>query len=298
MFKRTAITALLLALSIHGIGCDGQPKADTDGAPSSVYIGPYDKPGFVTSLEDGRLWVFAIGSDELADYQAGNELAKHVTKIGVGPGGMTVKAPDTQTLNQYMASKRGFVTKIVDGNIWVFQPGSEELADFEEAGELAKHTTLVKKGPMGMTVKAPDKATAVAYITAKPGFVTMMTEEERLWVFRADSEELADYKQAGELAKHVIRPGAGPMGMTIKAPDTETLLAYAAAAPGFVSVVIQEADSPRVWVFRPGSDELAQFKSGGELAKHVTKVKAGPLGMTVKAPDPETANAYLRIVQK
>lgn len=60
----------------------------------------------------------------------------------------------------------------------------------------------------------------------KPGFVTLFDKHGRLWVFRADSKELAEYRQKGELAKHVVRPRSGPDGLTLKAPDAETLDAY------------------------------------------------------------------------
>lgn len=60
----------------------------------------------------------------------------------------------------------------------------------------------------------------------KPGFVTCFDKHGRLWVFRADSKELAEFREKGELAKHVIRPRSGPDGLTLKAPDAETLEAY------------------------------------------------------------------------
>lgn len=60
----------------------------------------------------------------------------------------------------------------------------------------------------------------------KPGFVTLFDKHGRLWVFRADSKELAEYRQKGDLAKHIVRPRSGPDGLTLKAPDAETLDAY------------------------------------------------------------------------
>ena len=51
-------------------------------------------------------------------------------------------------------------------------------------------------------------------------------EDGRLWVFREGAKELSLFEEAGELAKHVIRPGAGPGGMTIKGPDADTIDAY------------------------------------------------------------------------
>ena len=123
---------------------------------------------------------------------------------------------------------------------------------------------------------------------AKPGFVTRV-EDGRLWVFRRESKELESFTKDGELAKHVVRPGAGPMGMTVKAPDSETIVEYLTAKPGFVTRI----EDGRLWVFRQGSKELESFAKDGELAKHVVRPGAGPLGMTVKAPDSETIAAYL-----
>jgi hypothetical protein len=62
----------------------------------------------------------------------------------------------------------------------------------------------------------------------KPGFVTEV-KENRLWVFRTNSKELAEFKQHGELKTMVTRIGAGLNGMTIRAADAETIEAYAKA---------------------------------------------------------------------
>ncbi|WP_312450161.1 hypothetical protein [Stutzerimonas nitrititolerans] len=62
----------------------------------------FDKPGFVTEVEDGRLWVFREGSQELKDFEASGEPAKQFSDIGSGPNGMTVKAADEKTLKDYL----------------------------------------------------------------------------------------------------------------------------------------------------------------------------------------------------
>jgi len=64
---------------------------------------------------------------------------------------------------------------------------------------------------------------------AKPGFHTELDKDGRLWVFKADSKELEEFKAKGKPAKHVVRPAAGPMGLTVKAVDFETIDAYLAA---------------------------------------------------------------------
>ena len=93
----------------------------------------------------------------------------------------------------------------------------------------------------------------------------------------ASSKELAEFEKHGELAKHVIRP-AGPAGITIKAPEAETIDSYLTTKPGFVTRLVDG----RLWVFRSGSAELAEFDQQGELAKHVTHPGVGPGGLTVK----------------
>jgi hypothetical protein len=74
---------------------------------SSLFAGTtlasqFDKPGFVTEVEDGRLWVFRENSQELKDFKATGEPAKQFTDIGSGPEGMTVKAADDRTLKDYL----------------------------------------------------------------------------------------------------------------------------------------------------------------------------------------------------
>jgi len=253
---------------------------------------PCKKPGFVTRVVDGRLWVFRCGTNELADFLASGELAKHVIRPKAGPLGMTLKAPDSETMALFLASKPGFAILLDDGRIWVFREGSEDFAKMQAGIELAKHVIRPKAGPLGMTIKAPDSETIAAYLASKPGFAVIV-DDGRLWVFEEGSEDLAKMQAGGELAKHVIRPKAGPAGMTLKAPDSETIARYMAAAPGFVV----EVEDGRLWVFRNGSEELKKYRESGELAKHVIRPKAGPLGMTVKAPDAETIDAYLASVR-
>ena len=62
----------------------------------------YDKPGFVTEVEDGRLWVFREGSKELEEFKKSGEPAKQFADIGSGPEGMTVKSADEATLKDYL----------------------------------------------------------------------------------------------------------------------------------------------------------------------------------------------------
>jgi hypothetical protein len=191
----------------------------------------HGKRGFVTKEEEGRLWVFRLGSPELADFLKSGDLAKRVIRPAAGPAGMTVMSGDNETIDAYLTAKRGFVTEVAEGRLWVFRAGAAELAAFRKDGELAKHVIRPAAGPLGMTIKGPDAETIDAYLTEKPGFVTRMVDG-RLWVFREGAEELAEFQASGEPAKQVIRPGAGPLGMTIKAPDAETIDAYLRVSGG------------------------------------------------------------------
>jgi hypothetical protein len=253
--------------------------------------GPFSKEGFVTILEDDRLWVFDENSEQLTAYQTNGELAKHTTQIGVGPAGLTVKAPDKETILRYLAAKPGFVATVDEGRIWVFRTGSEELKTVTDGGELAKHVTRVNAGPLDTTLKAPDKETLDEYIAWKPGFVTFVADE-RLWVFHDGSKDLSTFHTQGELVKHVTRVGAGPGGMTVKGPDRETIVDYVTALEGFETFVNSEG---RLWVFRIDSKALEDFYKTGKPEKHITLVGAGPLDLTIKSPDRETAEAYLRV---
>jgi hypothetical protein len=80
--------------------------------------------------------------------------------------------------------------------------------------------------------------------------------------------------------------------MTVKAPDLETIQAYMAAAEGFETFVVDG----RIWAFAAGDPAIEEFHATGEPAKHVIRVGVGPNRMTVKAPDAETIDAYLRAV--
>jgi hypothetical protein len=66
----------------------------------------------------------------------------------------------------------------------------------------------------------------VDYITKLDGCETFVNYEGRLWAFRQFSPELEQLYETGQPEKHVTFIGAGPLGLTIKAPDRETATAY------------------------------------------------------------------------
>ncbi len=65
---------------------------------------PHDKVGFVTKLDDGRLWVFKKDAKELAEFIKHGELVKSVTRVGAGPNRMTIRAADAATIDAYLAA--------------------------------------------------------------------------------------------------------------------------------------------------------------------------------------------------
>ncbi len=141
-------------------------------------------------------------------------------------GCATTEAAEPLPLDRY--AKPGFVVMEEDGRLWVFREGSEALAQFREAGAPAEQVIRPLAAPDGVTIKAADGATIDEYLTTLPGFYTQMMDG-RLWVFRADSAELAEFRRTGEPAKQVARPLAGPFGLTIKAVETAVIDDYMAA---------------------------------------------------------------------
>ena len=89
--------ACLPAVSLASSHGGGHDAAATRGQAD------YERAGFVTRMEEGRLWVFLPGSKELASFDKQGELAKHIVRPGAGPGGITIKAPDAETADAYLA---------------------------------------------------------------------------------------------------------------------------------------------------------------------------------------------------
>ncbi|MFP4080812.1 MAG: hypothetical protein ACLFTM_09295, partial [Ectothiorhodospira sp.] len=226
MKRTSALVAAGLVISILGTGCQfaptngnnanendstngenedeksSKPRAEKSDASAEDW---YEKSGFDVSLEDGRLWVLKPGE---------KKSGKHVTYIGAGPQGTTVKALEKETALEYLAAKPGFEVSVEDDRLWVLKPGEEKSG---------KHMTFIGAGPKGMTLKALENETALEYLAAKPGF-EVSVEDGRLWVLKPGE------KKSG---KHVTFIGAGPKGMTLKALEKETALEYLAAKPGF-----------------------------------------------------------------
>jgi hypothetical protein len=95
MIKSWITAALLAVTSLSAVA-----NADGFAAGST-----YNKAGFVTAVEDGRLWVFKEGSKELEEFKANGEPAFSVARIGEGPEGMTIKAVSEAVINEYNAAQ-------------------------------------------------------------------------------------------------------------------------------------------------------------------------------------------------
>ncbi|MEX2214384.1 MAG: hypothetical protein WD768_09670 [Phycisphaeraceae bacterium] len=86
-FQLFTAALAITAASLLG-GCSSGPK--------------YAKTGYVVEEKEGRLWVFAEGSKELAEYQSTGDMAKRITRIGAGPEGKTIIGPDAETIDGYL----------------------------------------------------------------------------------------------------------------------------------------------------------------------------------------------------
>ncbi len=199
-------TLLLIGALAGGLvlgGCQTAMKETSASAQPVAAQGPYDKPGFQVEVDDGRLWVLKPGQEKSG---------KHVTLIGAGPQGMTLRALDQDTALEYLAAKPGFEVEVQEGRLWVLKPGQEKSG---------KHVTLIGAGPQNMTLRALDMDSALEYLAAKPGF-NVEAQDGRVWVLRPGQEKSG---------KHVTKIGAGPQKATLRGLDIETLDAYLAYRP-------------------------------------------------------------------
>lgn len=293
MSLRLPLFAVLLSCFAF-VACDagGGSRAVAGAGGHAVADHPYAKPGFVAVERDGRLWVFRAGSEALAEFERVGEPAKHVTRVGDGPGGMTIKGTDKETLVEYLAHKDGWHTDYQDGILWVFRAGSESLADYLAHGEPGKNATVIGEGPLGVSVRSEDKSAIVEYLADKPGFHVEVSDG-LLWVFHEGSEALAEFERVGEPGKNATLVGIGPLGMSVRSENKGAILDWMVSAPGYET----HLRDGRIWVFRPGSEALIEFIRVGEPAKHVTRIGVGPMGKTVKAPTGELLDAYLADLQ-
>lgn len=103
---RSTLLSLLSLLFLSGTllapACKGPTPSETTANAAEA---SFERPGFTVIEEEGRLWVFRTGSAELAEFQQHGELGKHTTRIGVGPGGRTLKSCDAETIDAYLQAR-------------------------------------------------------------------------------------------------------------------------------------------------------------------------------------------------
>ncbi|TQF77020.1 hypothetical protein FK498_14715 [Elioraea sp. Yellowstone] len=67
---------------------------------------PHDRAGYFTAIRDGRLWVFRKDDRKHIDeFMQNGELGRMVARIGAGPNRMTIRAPDAETIDGYLAAR-------------------------------------------------------------------------------------------------------------------------------------------------------------------------------------------------
>ncbi|MEZ5977300.1 MAG: hypothetical protein R3F34_03680 [Planctomycetota bacterium] len=274
-----------------------------DDSPAPLPHAVYRKDGFFVSEASSKrgrlLWVFAEGSQDLAEWRRDGELAKSTSLIGAGPAGATLRSGDRDTLLRYLGAKDGFWVDV--GHLgrreflWVFREDSDELREYAANGELGKNVTLIGAGPLGVTLRGGDRETLLEYAGTKPGYVVSLGHigsREFLWVFEEGSAALDEFRAKGEPAQSVTFVGGGPQGLTLRGADRGTLLLYAARKPGYHVELGRLGNREFVWVFEEGTPELERFLASGDPTQNVTLVGEGPMGATLRGPDRRTLQRY------
>jgi putative transposon-encoded protein len=264
-----------------------EPTAASHASAATI-DSPYNKPGYVAEVQDGRLYVVPADSELITAEGVEIPEKKIVTSIGAGPAGMTIRSDSKETTVGYLAAKEGFATDVHDGRVYVVPEGSEfATAEGVEIPE-KKIVTSIGTGPMGMTIRSDSKETTKAYLSAKPGFVVDF-HDGRLYVVAAGSEFASAEGVEIPEKKIVTSIGAGPMGMTIRSDGKDTTRAYLAAKEGFATKI----KNNRVYVVKLDSKNNHDGMVEIPEKEIITKIGAGPMGMTVRSDSVATISAYL-----
>ena len=181
----------------------------------------------------------------------------------------------------------------MDDRLWVLEEGSDELEAFRAKGPPEKCVTLVGAGPLGKTLRGPDRGTLVEYLGQVPGYHVELVDG-RLWVFEEGSPAHAEFLDGRKPEKNATKVGVGPLGTSLRGAELRVLREYLYAKPGFHVALGTVGDREFLWVFRTGSDALGEFLASGEPAKSVTRIGAGPDGLTLRGPDRAVLDAYGR----
>ena len=175
----TTLLAGVAALAAAGCVTDEPAAAPPAKAPEAkkaepakpkIPANPWDGTG-MTVWEDskGGQWVFLDAEKAaLADFHAHKEPAGKQTRPKLAPGGKDLNGT-AAALDAFALWKPGFAVRSQREKdktyVWIFKEGAKELAEFDKAGTLAKHTT--KSIPGGPMVKGPDADTLDAYLAKK-----------------------------------------------------------------------------------------------------------------------------------
>ncbi|MHC4810793.1 MAG: hypothetical protein ACYTEV_10575 [Planctomycetota bacterium] len=255
------------------------------------------RDGYHVAADDTVVWVFEMGSPGMIAHLGGEEPATSTTLVGAGPRGRSLRSDDPDALLGYLAARPGFRSVGVDGRIWILREDDPAAETFRADGPPADAVAMVGVGPRGRTLMAPDRETILEWMAARPGF-TAVARDGRIWIVDADSEtgsETAAAIRAGrEPAHSVSMPGAGPRGTTVRAEDRGTLLRWMGHRSGFEVF----PEDGRLWVFDAGSEAAESFRTAGEPAKSITRIGAGPRGMSLRSDRPEVLDRYQRMLDR
>ena len=139
-----------------------------DSATIDAYLAEhlYSRPGFQAVAKDGRIWVFHSGSEELAKFHETQKVPGDGA-AAIGVLAKTLKSPDSITIEDYLAvywDRPGFDATEVEGRVWVFRSGSEELHKFRQTSKVPGDGAAAI-GVIDRTLKAPDNQTIADYLS-------------------------------------------------------------------------------------------------------------------------------------
>lgn len=251
------------------------------------------RDGYHVAADETVVWVFEMGGPGMIAHLGGQEPDASTTMVGAGPRGRSLRSDDPDTLLGYLAARPGFRSFGVDGRIWILREDDPAAESFRLDGPPAEAVTLVGAGPRGRTLVASDRETLLEWMAARPGF-TSVARDGRLWILEAGSETAAGIRDGREPAHSVSMPGAGPRGTTLRAENRETLLRWMGHRAGFAVF----PEDGRLWVFDTGSEAADTFAADGEPARSITRIGAGPRGMSLRSDRPEVLDRYQRTLQR
>ena len=247
------------------------------------------REGYHVAVDDTVIWVFEMGSQGMIAHLGGQEPSASTTMVGAGPRGRSLRSDDPDAILGYLAARPGFRSFGVEGRIWILRENDPAAESFRLDGPPAEGVALVGAGPRGRTLMAAERETLLEWMTARSGF-TSVSRDGRVWILEAGSPAAAAIREGREPAHSVSMPGAGPRGTTLRAENRETLLRWMGHRAGFDVF----AEDGRLWVFDTGSEAAEAFAADGEPALSITRIGAGPRGVSLRSDRPEVLDRYQR----